>query len=258
MTSHFLILPFKGEIMSLQNIWQENFRVNWYDTDSNGQVKMSSIANYLQESAWRHARHMGFGFEDTQKRNEFWVIVALMVQMVDNPHWGKFITVETWPKGIERLFAFRDFRILSDDGTVIGAATSTWMILDQDTHRPKPVDIVKPMLHLAVRQDILETNPPHLQPFDNVTDSMNRQVQFSEVDFYKHVNNTRYIDWCLDAIPAEWHNKNSIRSMVINFLSEVRYAEHIRVESSQDDGAMRFQGIREEDGKVIYRAEFGI
>ena len=59
--------------MALQNIWQENFRVNWYDTDLNGHVKMSSIANYLQESAWRHAEHLGFGYEDAKKRNEFFL-----------------------------------------------------------------------------------------------------------------------------------------------------------------------------------------
>lgn len=244
--------------MSLQNLWREEFRVNWYDTDLNGHVKMSSVANYLQESAWRHARHLGFGYEDTQQRNEIWVIVALMVRMVENPHWGKFITVETWPKGVERLFAFRDFRILDDQLNVIGAATSSWMILDQTTHRPKPVEIVKPLLHLAIKQDILDSNPPHLPALDEVTKITSREVQFSECDFYGHVNNTRYIDWCVDAIPAEWHRANRIRSMVINFLSEVRYSQHIRVESCQHDGSIRFQGIREEDGKAIFRAELRI
>lgn len=244
--------------MPLQNIWQENFRVNWYDTDLNGNVKMSSIANYLQEAAWRHARHLGFGYEDAKKRNEFWVIVGLMVKMVENPHWGKTITVETWPKGIERLFAYRDFKIMSDDGSVLGAATSSWMILDLDTHRPKKVDIVKPILHLAVRQDILDENPPHLTPLEKVNSSSHRQVQFSEVDYYGHVNNTRYIDWCLDAIPAEWHHAHQIRSMTINFLSEVRYGEAIQVESSPEKEAIRFQGIRQEDEKAIFRAKLGI
>lgn len=242
----------------MQNIWQEQFRVNWYDTDMNGRVKMSSIANYLQESAWRHAEHLGFGYEDAKNRNEFWVIVALMVRLIEFPKWGQNIIVETWPKGIERLFAFRDFRILNQEGTVIGAATSTWMILDLQTHRPKQVDIVKPVLHLAVRQDILAENPPHLPPLSNPPESVRRQVDYSEVDFYGHVNNTRYLDWCLDALPAAWHRDHRIHSMVINFLSEVKYAENIRVEYLSGDGSVHFQGIREEDGKAIYRAELRV
>lgn len=244
--------------MTLQNIWQEHFRINWYDTDLNGHVKMSSLANYLQESAWRHAEHLGFGYEDAKQRNEFWVIIALMVKMVDYPQWGQKITVETWPRGIERLFAYRDFKIMDESGQVLGAATSTWMILDLDTHRPKQVDIVKPVLHLAVRQDILSQNPPHLPPLDHSSEFIQRRVQFSEVDFYGHVNNTRYLDWCLDAIPADWHKDYRVRSMVINFLSEVKYGENIRVGYRVDDGAISFQGTREEDGKAIYRAEYRI
>jgi len=244
--------------MALQKVWQENFRINWYDTDLNGHIKMSSIANYLQESAWRHAEHLGFGYEDAQRRNEFWVIVALMVRMVDYPQWGDKITVETWPKGIDRLFAFRDFKIISEDGKVLGAATSTWMILDQDTHRPKKVDIVKPMLHLAVRQDILAENPPHLPVLENFNGSVSRQVQFSEVDFYGHVNNTRYLDWCLDAIPAAWHHSHKIRCMIINFLSETHYGENIRVDYLMSEDSILFQGNREADGKAIYRAELRI
>jgi len=244
--------------MALQKVWQENFRINWYDTDLNGHIKMSSIANYLQESAWRHAEHLGFGYEDAQRRNEFWVIVALMVRMVDYPQWGDKITVETWPKGIDRLFAFRDFKIISEDGKVLGAATSTWMILDQDTHRPKKVDIVKPVLHLAVRQDILAENPPHLPVLENFNSSVSRQVQFSEVDFYGHVNNTRYLDWCLDAIPEVWHHSHKIRCMIINFLSETHYGENIRVDYLMSEDSILFQGNREADGKAIYRAELRI
>lgn len=244
--------------MALQNVWQEHYRINWYDTDLHGRIKISSIANYLQESAWRHAEHLGFGYEDAKKRNEFWVIIALMVRMVDFPQWGENILVETWPKGIERLFAFRDFKIMSEEGRVLGAATSTWMILDQDTRRPKKVDIVKPVIHLAVRQDILAENPPHLAALENLNGSINRQVQYSEVDFYGHVNNTRYLDWCLDTLPSEWHQKHKIQSAVINFLSEVRYAENIRVEYLLNNGTAYFQGVREEDGKNIFRAELSI
>ena len=114
------------------------------------------------------------------------------------------------------------------------------------------------MLHLAVRQDILgKTLPTCLRT--NIRKNLSaRQVQFSEVDFYGHVNNTRYLDWCLDAIPAEWHRDYRVRSMVINFLSEVRYGENIRVEYLVNDGSINFQGIREEDGKAIYRAEYRI
>jgi medium-chain acyl-[acyl-carrier-protein] hydrolase len=261
MTSLLLILPFNkiltNFMTNLKKIWYEQYLVNWYDTDLNGNIKMSAIANYLQESAWRHANHLGFGYEDAKKRNEFWVIVSLMIRMVGYPEWGQTITIETWPKGIERFFAFRDFRIMNSEGTIIGAATSCWMILDLTTRRPKNVDIVKPILHLATKQDILEENPPFLTPLKDISSSESRQVRFSEVDQHGHVNNIRYIDWCIDAMPAEWHRVHRIKSMVINYLSEVRTDETMKISSGPArDHSQFIQGNREEDGKTIFRTRF--
>lgn len=238
---------------SLKKIWSEEYPIYWYDTDRNGHLKMSAIANYLQESAWRHANHLGFGYEDAQKRNEFWVIISLMIRMVGSPVWGEKIVVETWPKGVDRLFAYRDFKMMDIRGNVIGAATSAWMILDQATRRPKSVDIVKPVLHLATHQDVLDCNPPLLHPLKETATIEPRKVRFSEADQNGHVNNIRYLDWSVDALPAEWHRKNRIRTMVINYLSEVREDEMMQIATGPvEDHSVHVQGMRE-DGKVIFR-----
>jgi medium-chain acyl-[acyl-carrier-protein] hydrolase len=239
---------------TLKKIWAEEYPIQWYDTDLNGQLKMSAIANYLQESAWKHANHLGFGYEDTLKRNEFWVIITLMIRMVGYPEWGQKITVETWPRGIDRLFAYRDFRIMDAGGKVIGAATSAWMILDRTTRRPKNVDIVKPVLHLATHQDILEANPPLLQPLKEIETTEPRKIRFSEVDQHGHVNNIRFIDWSLDALSSEWHRTHRIRTMVINYLAEVTADETILIATGPgNDHSVIIQGVREEDGKAIFR-----
>jgi acyl-ACP thioesterase len=219
----------------------------------NGQIKMSAVTNYLQETAWRHAEHLGFGYEDALKRNEFWVIIGLMIRLVGQPQWGQKIIIETWPKGIDRLFAFRDFRILSEDGNILGAATSTWMILDRTTRRPKSVDIVKPVLYLATQQDILEANPPLLPTLTETGETVSRKVMFSEVDQNGHVNNTRYIDWSIDALSSDWHRSHRISELIINYIAEVRPDETILIaRGPAGEHSQSVQGLRE-DGKVIFR-----
>lgn len=238
---------------SLKKIWSEEYPIYWYDTDRNGHLKMSAIANYLQESAWRHANHLGFGYEDAQKRNEFWVIISLMIRMVGYPVWGEKIVVETWPKGVDRLFAYRDFKMMDIRGNVIGAATSAWMILDQATRRPKSVDIVKPVLHLATHQDVLDCNPPLLHPLKETAAIEPRKVRFSEADQNGHVNNIRYLDWSVDALSADWHRNHRIKTMVINYLSEVTEDEMMKIATGPvEDHSVHVQGMRE-DGKVIFR-----
>jgi hypothetical protein len=59
----------------------------------------------------------------------------------------------------------------------------------------------------------------------------------------------------MDAFPAEWHQENKVNTLIINYLSEVRGADTIALlhdRSSKDGYAL--QGIRESDGKAIFRA----
>ena len=239
----------------IPRFWRDEYLVHWHEASLDGKVKMSSLCNYLQETAGRHAEKMGFGFEEVKKRNEVWVITGLMVRVLRYPSWGEVISVETWPKGIDRLFAFRDFRISDESGAVIGAATSTWMILDLTSRRPKPVDVVTHALHLATPQNVLEENPPHLQPPAYPDNIYPHRVAYSELDHNGHVNNTRYIDWCLDSYSPEWHNASKIRTMSVNFLSETRIGDEIILEADRrDDHSHSIQGIKESNKKPVFRA----
>jgi len=95
-------------------------------------------------------------------------------------------------------------------------------------------------------------------PLKEITNSETRQVRFSEVDQNGHVNNIRYIDWCLDALPSAWHREHRIRSMIINYLSEVRADEALQISSGPGrEQSHDIQGTREGDGKVIFRTRFG-
>lgn len=239
----------------IPRFWRDEYLVHWHEAGLDGKVRMSSLCNYLQETAGRHAEKMGFGFDDVRKRNEVWVIIGLMVRVLRYPSWGEVITVETWPKGLDRLLAFRDFRITDGSGEVIGAATSSWMIIDKTSRRPKPVDVVKHALHLATPQDVLQENPPHLQPLSYPENIHLHKVAYSELDHNGHVNNTRYIDWCLDSYSSDWHRENRIRTMTVNFLSETRIGDHIILEAERSsDHTHHLQGLKENDGKPVFRA----
>ena len=45
------------------------------------------------------------------------------------------MTLETWPSGIDRLFAIRDFRMVAGEEVLL-RATSEWMVIDVNRRRP--------------------------------------------------------------------------------------------------------------------------
>lgn len=118
-------------------IWEDSFYVNWHETDLSGAASPESICNFLGESAGRHADALGFGYDDAQQLKQFWVVLRWYVRMYRYPQWKETLVLQTWPRQPERFYAYRDYALKSTDGELLGAVTSTWMVLDSVTRRPE-------------------------------------------------------------------------------------------------------------------------
>jgi len=59
--------------------------------------------------------------------------------------------------------------------------------------------------------------------------SVLRRACYSDIDYNGHVNNTRYIQWIQDVLEPEILEKAKQIRLDINYLSEVRYGETIRL-----------------------------
>ena len=117
------------------NIHRKEFSISSYDLDPGGKARLTTLANFFQETAYQHAKELGLGYEDMKVRKTIWALSRMRIQIHRYPAWNERIMLETWPSGAEKLFALRDFRVLDAGGEVIATASTAWLILDMDTHR---------------------------------------------------------------------------------------------------------------------------
>ncbi len=94
------------------------------------------MANFFQEMAYHHANQLGFGYDDLKEKQTFWVLSRMKIRIDQYPVWDDKVSVETWHRGMERLFGLRDFRVMDQSGKILGKATTAWLILDSQTRRP--------------------------------------------------------------------------------------------------------------------------
>lgn len=240
----------------LQRIWTDHYTVNWYDADAVSKASMISICKYLQESAWNHANHLGFGYRTANEVNQVWVIVRLLVKMERYPSWGEKITVKTWPRGMEGLLALRDFEILDHQGVRIGAASSQWFIIDSLTRKPKPSIIVRDIIPLAAGEPILDEQPEKIHIHDAMPFHNTAKTRYGDIDMYQHVNNTRYVEWSLNLFSEGQHRNRHLSMMLIEFLAESRLGDEINLFSDTETNPAFVRGVRQEDDKTIFRAKF--
>lgn len=186
-----------------ENSYTDKFTIRAYETRPDGFAKMPTLCNYLQEAASNHAKELDWNFNATKDSERMWILQRLTVKIETYPRWRDTITIETWPQSGDTIRAFRDFRIISHRGDVLGKAVSQWIILDKKTHKPVriPADI------LALSDDesshIMSVPEKRIPNFTNCERAAELTVTYLDLDLNKHANNVKYIEWLLASIPND-------------------------------------------------------
>jgi medium-chain acyl-[acyl-carrier-protein] hydrolase len=235
-----------------------------YDVSLNGQTKFYTLCNILLESAAVHANQYRFGYHDMQKENVYWVLSRFHIIMHRYPSMGDRVIVETWPKGLKKLFFMRDYRIHSEDGLLLTTATTAWLVLDGDTGRPRKME-QNNSLHRFYIPDFhaIEQMPGKLPGITGADRKMTVLARYSDLDINKHVNAVKYIEWVQDSYTQELYEKQNVTEFQINYKAETRFGEKVQIgiRTALDPDPFEYlEGIKDNDGNAAFRARirFGV
>ncbi|MDN5214157.1 thioesterase [Fulvivirgaceae bacterium BMA12] len=212
--------------MTLKSVWQESFRVKSYETDKDKSLKLHVLFYYLQECAWNHANHLQIGYQELIQQDLIWVLSKIKINMEQYPVWEDEVTVTTWPKSWDSLFAIRDFEITNSRGQRIGGATSAWLMVNIKKRRPQKIDHWKDSIPLNKKHGLNEELPKINAGNSPVYEEI-RKVYPHEIDLHHHVNNAEYIKWITDLIGRHFEDKKAVEAIQINFQNEIFDREEI-------------------------------
>jgi len=237
------------------DVRQATFKVKTYECDSNGQVRIASLMQYLQETAAVHAEELGFGFERLKEMNSCWVLSNFRIEITCLPAWGDELTIQTWPSGHDRVMASREFVGKDRDGNELFRAGSEWMILDRQKNRPK--NLFRLDLDLPKAEEkALSAKLTRLQRREGYKKVDRVCVPYSSIDLNGHVNNTEYVRWGFDALRKAFRVEGDICNMQINYLSEVFEGDELDVLiSSGADGRFHLLGRKSDIKNDVYLME---
>ncbi len=232
--------------------------VTSYMIDLRGNLSIHSLFSLFQEMAWEHASKAGFGFSHLQEQGLFWVISRVYVEIIQIPQWTDTIRLTTWPSGTEGVFALRDFLVHAEDGRRIVNATSSWLIVDVETRRPKrpstigrPIPEYHPQRALGFNAHKIVSTPI------NLFTSIQTVSQLSDIDINGHINNTKYLEWALNSLPADFYAENIIKGLSVNFLNEGFLDDKYSINTFKLNESHLFTEImRERDGQKMCTIEF--
>ena len=236
----------------IKRVWSDAYYIPTYEVDFRGNATVPMLGRFMQESASHHARHLGFGHEAMVAAGRIWMLLGLAFRIERYPRWRETIEIQTWPSLHERIYYFRDFRI-SCDGQPMGVASSKWIVVDIERHRP-----VRDALQFDIDWDAAEKVwPDCLQKLPDVVSEQilnTREVHYTDLDVNAHVNNIRYIEWILDVFSLDFHKSHQLVEFEIQFQSEALFGDRVQLVQDSLDEVNFIHSIRQSEGKEICRA----
>ncbi len=207
----------------------------------------------MQEIAWEHANILGFGYENLQKDQQFWVLSRLRVKIKRRPEWKENFTLETWSRGTDGFYGYRDYNFVDENGNIIIQATSSWLVLDLKTRRI--VRLSDFTNFPKYEESVFNENAGKVKSLQNDDELNFTPVRFNEIDINQHFNTGRYIERIIDSYDFNFHEKKELVEFEINFLKEGMPTDLLAVKRQKlDDYNHLCSVVRESDNVELVRA----
>jgi len=241
------------------DIWREKVSIRFGSVDRSDRLTLWSIFNFFQEAAISHAEDLGVGREDLLPKKQAWVISRLSLFVERRPFFGEIVEVSTWPRGGDRLFALRDYEIRDVEGKPVVRGRGAWLILDTDKRHPLRVQPIMEKLPLNDGIDAFPEGAAALKPRENLIKSGSRSALYSDIDYFGHANNARYIQWIQDAADIDTLTAADKLKFDINYLSEVKPGETVDLYTgSFEESGFACEGRRPGSDQAAFRSELRI
>ena len=231
-------------VSDFKSIHEKNWEIYFSQCYPNGALKLPELSNILQLTASEHADKGGVGFIDLQANDQSWVMNRMRIEISALPKWSDVATVKTWIEELKGVKSQRNFEISVDGKKLIGVST-LWAIFNMKTRRPEAMHV--DTSHVERYPDIHATEIPNRKiPFNfDAVASYTSEVQFSDLDIVNHVNNIKYLEWCLNHIDPTLILENKIKAIDLNFLKELSLGDSFQIEKGEQDNVISFRIMKE-------------
>ncbi len=215
----------------------EKYLIRTFEIDRLKQATLPTLVRLMHEAAMQNVIDLKLSVWDLEEKGISWVLLRQRLEIERLPCLGEKITVITHPSGFDKFFTYRDFRVYDHNEREIAWASSTWVLMDMESRKVRRL----PPFILAFEEQMPDPElclpRPHkkIPPIVNPSGARNYQVQYYDLDFNYHLNNTLYLKWMLESLPDDRLVKGRCRSVQLEYRAECLWKAHVRAESEEVD-----------------------
>jgi len=213
--------------------YERNYFIHYYDTDLKKRALITSLMRYFEDIAILQSEDSSVGLDYYTKKNVAWVLYKWDIEILNYPRFKDTIRVETCPLAFAKFYAFRSFDVFSLTQELLVKGSSMWFFVDLGTRRPAriPQEVYDcyQITPAEVRQlEIVDPKTP-----EEIAYKTTFRVRQSDIDTNGHVNNIKYVEWALEALPQEIFLNFILRRIKVVYKKETMYGRMIDSSASE-------------------------
>ena len=245
-------MPISNEFKS---VLSKDWEINFTQCNPNGFLKYTDLCNLIQLTAAAHSELGGISFSDMQAFNQAWVLSRMRIEITELPKWKDVITINTWINSLEDSRSIRAIEVVLNGRKIIGSETF-WVVFNTKIRRPEELKL--PISHFELFQERKATDISLSKIFveDSVEKINEKEVVLSDIDIVNHVNNVKYLEWCLDYVTPELILNQKIKSIEMNFLKELSLKDLVQI--NRHENAKRIQFTISKETKTYFVLEINL
>lgn len=226
----------------------QTFFLSAGETNAEQDISLPLLTSKIIDIATAHANSLGIGNPAMQALGCGWVLSRMALEMQRYPRVNETYSLTTWIETWNRHFSVRDFMVSDANGNPLGYAKSVWMVLNTVTRENAGLS------HLSLAPDMVGTREcpiaapgkhRSILPYNHEGDvpkgclratspAVEYTFQYSDLDFYRHVNTVRYVQMLLNRFTLDEMDATQVSRLEMAFMREGRYAEPVTLMRADD------------------------
>ncbi|MBE6062032.1 MAG: acyl-[acyl-carrier-protein] thioesterase [Clostridium butyricum] len=233
----------------------KNYEIHYYEVDSNLRCKLSSIIEFIGDIATHQSEELGGGMQYCIDNKCAWVFYQDDIKMYRYPMFGETISITTEAVGFKKFYGLRKYIIKDCQDKIIGEADILFFLINIEKRRPMRIQKEQYEFY-GVDGDVdYDISLEKLHPVNEIQYTKKFNIRYSDIDSNKHVNNVKYIEWAIEAVPMEIVKEYEIKRIKVMFEKECKYGEVVSSSAAitqRDDINIQSKHIIEnDDGKKL-------
>ena len=220
--------------------YSRDYLVHYYEIDRKRRLTLPALMHYFEDIATLNSEARGFTLDRYARTGQLFLLLKWDIAVRSWPAFNETLRIVTRPTTFKRFLANREYAVFGKDGALLAEARSVWIFTDMALRKPVRVpDEMYDGFGVSRESGALFEELEELRGISGGSHALGITVGSSDLDNNGHVNNVRYVEWALRALPADFVLGHAVTGLKVHYRKELQFG----------DEAVQFAEIAELDGK---------